>query len=872
MESPEFVFIFNQEVLPVRTKRRIVMLQTALDQLNIESRSPHEGETPLELIKKGDFKPQFLLVNIEHPDLEQILTAMKEYYPSTSIILLYPPSEMEELQKIQEKYHIKYYIEGNNINTFALNNLFLKVRSDRAFMQKNQNSNQRYTLIQSLGHGASSNVDLYYDNVLNRKVAIKKIQVEGMREMDADNRINKEVENMKNIKIPTSIEFYDFEIENDNRFIYMEYADKGTLDKQIHTYLLNGGKFSTEQIFDYLCDIMLALFALNNKGMIHRDIKSENILLKNETINNENYIIAKLSDLGISRQIDGVIGSMTLCGTPYYVSPEIAAGEKRYDYNVDIWSLGVVLYEMTTLSLPWYDPNLYSQDLFKLIFATKYPALPEGTDPYLKYLISIMLKKDPIRRANLTDILKLDFVYEKVTKIIKKYNWENVKEFEGIKKFENDIRPCYLFFKLFTQEEFDILLDACKLCSYSLSCSYKTGYFSYPIRCKKGDVLLETFENIKEWENESLNYKEEKPNNLFKKILMSGAIIPLSHSIKDIKNEEEVEKFVDDMIANPSSYYFKFPLMMFETICGNVDNPQICYYTIYNEKKNPENIDFLSLSNFILKQGKCLIKSQSLKDPFTILTIDKRYINFKQGISYFKDCDIFQIPYNEKNKSRLAFLLNVYQIMIIHHYLNIIQNNNKTKAGLLSYFKYNIGITYQFKNFTLNNLELKHVVFRNNKPVPGSYMRLLYQSDQKCNLLPNFDDLRPLLILYDLTEFESDDFTFKFFNEKEVDEQLNDIVFKFIQNHIYYQDDEFYIGKFIKPYITDFGSNNTPENPERFLEFLLKYIMMHRDFTTKEPLKPYKIRISENDMKNFDFFDLKFINFVANGFVKIKYV
>ena len=214
----------------------------------------------------------------------------------------------------------------------------------------------------------------------------------------------------------------------------------------------------------------------------------------------------------------------------------------------------------------------------------------------------------------------------------------------------------------------------------------------------------------------------------------------------------------------------------------------------------------------------------------------------------------------------------IYQIMIIHYYLNVIQNNNKSKAGLLSYFQYNIGITYQFKNFTLNNLELKHVVFRNNKPVPGSYMRLLYQSDQKCNLLPNFDDLRPLLILYDLTEFESDDFTFKFFNEKEVDEQLNDIVFKFIQNHIYYQDDEFYIGKFIKPYINDFGSNNTPENPKGFLDFLLKYIMMHRDFTTREPMKPYKIRISESDMKNLDFFDLKFTNLISNGFVKVKYV
>ncbi len=869
MESSDFVFIFIQEEVPVRTKRRIVMIQTALDQLNIESRSPHEGETPLDLIKKGDFKPQFLIVNLQHPELEEILTAMKDLYPSTSIILLYPPSEMEKLQKIQEKYKIKYDMEGNNINTFNLNNLFLKVRSDRAFMQKNQNTNQRYTLIQSLGHGASSNVDLYYDNVLNRKVAIKKIQVEGMKEVEADNKINKEVENMKNIKIPTSIEFYNYEIENDNRFIYMEYADKGTLASQINNYLVNGGKFSTEQIFDYLCDIMLALFALNQKGMIHRDIKSENILLKNETINGENYIIAKLSDLGISRQIDGVIGSLTLCGTPYYVSPEIAAGKKRYEYNVDIWSLGVVLYEMITLRLPWYDPNLYSQELFQLVFTTKYPPLPEGTDPYLKYLISIMLKKDPKRRANLTDILKLDFVYEKVTQIIKKYHWEDVKDFQGIKELEKDIKPCYYFLKLFTDEQFDIISDASILCSYSLSCSYKPGYFSTVINeAKRGDALLESFDKIKEWENESLSYKEETINNLLKQILMSGAIVPLSYNIKDIQNEEEVEKYVDAMIQNPSSYYFKSSLLMFESISGNIDNSNICYYTIFDENNKPENFDFLALSQFILKQGKSLAKSENIKDPIFLITTDKRYINFKQGISYFQECDIFQIPYDENNKARLAFLLNIYQIMMIHHYFNIVQKNNKTKAGLLSYFQYNIGITYKFKNFNLNNLELKHVIFRNNKPVPGSYMKLLYQSDKKCTLLPNFEDLRPLLLLTDLSEYESDDLILKLFNEKEVDEQLNDITFKFLQNHMYYQDEELYIAKFIQPYLSDFGGS--PE-PKGLLEFLLKFIIMHKDFTSKESMEPYKIRINENDMKNLEFFNLKFIDLVNNGYVKVKY-
>ena len=147
-------------------------------------------------------------------------------------------------------------------------------------------------------------------------------------------------------------------------------------------------------------------------------------------------------------------------------------------------------------------------------------------------------------------------------------------------------------------------------------------------------------------------------------------------------------------------------------------------------------------------------------------------------------------------------------------------------------------------------------------------MKLLYQSDKKCTLLPNFEDLRPLLLLTDLSEYESDDLILKLFNEKEVDEQLNDITFKFIQNHMYYQDDELYIAKFMQPYLSDFGGS--PE-PKEFLEFLLKYIMMHKDFTSKESQEPYKIRINENDMKNLEFFNLKFIDLVNNGYVKVKY-
>ena len=120
--------------------------------------------------------------------------------------------------------------------------MFLKIKSDNVFIQKNQSGNQRYSLIQTLGSGTSSIVDLYYDNEQDRKVAVKKFKVEGMEQKEKE-KIKKEVDNMKSIDIPTAIKCYDFEIENDNRFIYMEYANQGTLEKKLFMHKQKGIDF-----------------------------------------------------------------------------------------------------------------------------------------------------------------------------------------------------------------------------------------------------------------------------------------------------------------------------------------------------------------------------------------------------------------------------------------------------------------------------------------------------------------------------------------------------------------------------------------------------------------------------------------------------
>ena len=119
----------------------------------------------------------------------------------------------------------------------------------------------------------------------------------------------------------------------------------------------------------------------------------------------------KLSDLGLDRQIEGVSGAYTTCGTAYYVCPEIAAGEKKYSYNADIWSLGIVLYELIVKNKPWFDPKMSTAEFFQFVVNTKYPPLPENTDERLKYLVKIMLKKDLDRTPACEDFLAFDFFF-----------------------------------------------------------------------------------------------------------------------------------------------------------------------------------------------------------------------------------------------------------------------------------------------------------------------------------------------------------------------------------------------------------------------------------------------------------------------------
>ena len=869
MDSQGFVFLFIQEENKINTSRRIFKFVEVLNELKMETKKPEEDENCLTLLNDMKYKPNLIIVNIGHPFLEQIIQTSQKVRQFVPIVLIYTSKTFNDLQKIEEKYGLKYDLEKSKINILEFRVLYEQIKSTSSQFLTQTEENKRYSYILQIGSGTSATVHLVLDNEKNRKVAMKKIDSSEMKDTEKE-RVQKEVENMKSMTIPTFIEFYDYENDNDTQKIYMEYADQGTLENKIAQMKKDGKDFTTDEIFDYLIDILLALFTLNKKGIVHRDIKSENILLKTENIKDKNVTIAKLSDLGLGRQIEGVSGAYTTCGTAYYVCPEIAAGEKKYSYNADIWSLGIVLYELITKNKPWFDPKMSTSEFFQFVVDNKYPPLPENTDSHLKYLVKIMLKKDPERRPNCEDILSLDFMYEKTIQLIDKCNW---KENETFKKLlddlKNKVKPCYLFLDILSEKDNLLLRDARKISESTEGKDYKVGYFSKGYKnTKNGEDLLETISELKAQGGE-INDKEETPNKLLNELISNEILVCVSHTIKDVKDEEEVNKFIEDLLDKPRDYIFKIPFGDFDSY-NKVDNEYFCNF------KPEKKIDYLTLSQYILKTGLNLFKDY-LKDQTMDLDnmiFDKRYIEFKYGISLFNDCDIADIPYKDtklkKVHDRLAFLLNLYQIMFLDYNFNTNLNKVKSKGGILSFLSYDIVINYKFKDMTLNHLEIKHVIFRNNKPVPGSYLRLVYQSDKKCTLLPNFENHKPLLFLLDFNQ-DIGLFNFKIFSEKDVDAQLNDIALKFILNNInLVEEEELEISAHIKLILTDFGANNTADVPEGFLQEILKILKTQRDLLANN--KKYKLKLNEEKLKELEYLNQKLVREIADGIIKVNYV
>lgn len=174
----------------------------------------------------------------------------------------------------------------------------------------------------------------------------------------------------------------------------------GDLTKHINS--AKGSYIPESQIIDWFTQICLAMKHVHDRKILHRDLKCQNIFLT------KNGII-KLGDFGIARVLNSTKeNARTMVGTPYYLSPEII-DNKPYSFKSDIWSLGVVLYELCALKPPFDAESL--PKLAMRIVRGNYNPVPSQYSRELKNLIAAMLTLDPQKRPSVHQILSKNEVY-----------------------------------------------------------------------------------------------------------------------------------------------------------------------------------------------------------------------------------------------------------------------------------------------------------------------------------------------------------------------------------------------------------------------------------------------------------------------------
>jgi len=255
-----------------------------------------------------------------------------------------------------------------------------------------------YESISIIGRGAHGVCHLCrrIGDTLRQKVVIKKIAIDGVSTAE-ESAIMGEVKLLQVLQHPNIIGYYEYFLESGSLCIVMQYAEGGTMAQMLVEQKEKlGMTLPHMKVIDYFTQIVIALNYMHSKQVLHRDLKTQNILL------NRRRTICKLSDFGISKQLNTRSQASTLIGTPSYLSPEICEG-RAYNHKSDIWSLGCILYELVALRRAFDGQNV--GHLVIKITTGKFEPLGDEVSRPLKVMVAQLLHLNENRRPDLKDIL-----------------------------------------------------------------------------------------------------------------------------------------------------------------------------------------------------------------------------------------------------------------------------------------------------------------------------------------------------------------------------------------------------------------------------------------------------------------------------------
>ncbi len=208
---------------------------------------------------------------------------------------------------------------------------------------KGQKINDRYEIVRLIGEGGMANVYLAYDTILERKVAVKVLRGDLADDEKFVRRFQREALSASSLSHPNIVEMYDVGEDNGNFYIVMEYIDGKTLKQLIK----KRGHLTVSEAIDIMCQLTDGLAHAHDSYIIHRDIKPQNIMILEDGL-------VKITDFGVAMAINAsdLTQTNSVMGSVHYLPPEQAAG-KGSTIKSDIYSLGIVLYEMLAGTMPF---------------------------------------------------------------------------------------------------------------------------------------------------------------------------------------------------------------------------------------------------------------------------------------------------------------------------------------------------------------------------------------------------------------------------------------------------------------------------------------------------------------------------------------
>lgn len=199
----------------------------------------------------------------------------------------------------------------------------------------------RYEILELIGQGGMSHVYKARDHVLGREVAIKVLKEEYAQDMTFLTKFRAEAQAAAGLEHPNIVNIYDVGTENGLYYIVMEYIDGVTLK----TYIARKGRLNYKEVLSIAIQVARGIEAAHNKGIIHRDIKPQNIMISKDGK-------VKVTDFGIAKAVTSNTVHADMMGSVHYTSPE-QARNGYVSFKSDIYSLGIVMYEMATGRVPF---------------------------------------------------------------------------------------------------------------------------------------------------------------------------------------------------------------------------------------------------------------------------------------------------------------------------------------------------------------------------------------------------------------------------------------------------------------------------------------------------------------------------------------